>query len=78
MKKILNGDSKICGWFVDNKLSIRFGDNKTKSILFASKRRAKNIGKLNVKIKRNKYKQQAQVKYLGCALEESMPVNLWH
>ena len=47
---------KICGWFVDNKLSIRFGDNKTKSILFASKRRAKNIGKLNVKIKRNKYK----------------------
>ena len=40
---------KICGWFVDNKLSIRFGDNKTRSILFASKRRAKNIGKLNIR-----------------------------
>ena len=27
----------ICDWFVDNKLSIHFGDDKTKSILFATK-----------------------------------------
>ena len=27
--------SNICDWFVDNKLSIHFGEDKTKSILFA-------------------------------------------
>ena len=29
--------SLICEWFVDNKLSIHFGEDKTKSILFSSK-----------------------------------------
>ena len=29
--------SLICDWFVDNKLSIHLGQNKTKSILFSSK-----------------------------------------
>ena len=28
--------SMLCDWFVDNKLSIRFGENKTKSILLAA------------------------------------------
>ena len=32
----LNGNfSNICDWFVDNKLSIHFGEDKTKSIIFA-------------------------------------------
>ena len=40
IEKQLNKDfENICDWFVDNKLSINFGKNKTKSILFASKRR---------------------------------------
>ena len=40
----LNGDFfNICDWFVDNKLSIHFGEDKTKSILFASKFKRKNI-----------------------------------
>ena len=40
----LNEDfSNICDWFVDNKLSIHFGEVKTKSILFASKFKRKNI-----------------------------------
>ena len=39
--KRLNEDfENLCDWFVDNKLSIHFGEDKTKSILFASKRRA--------------------------------------
>ena len=38
--------SNICNWFVDNKLSIHFGGDKTKSILFASKLKNKNIKKL--------------------------------
>ena len=40
IEKILNEDfESIFDWFVDNKLSICFGDDKTKTILFASKRR---------------------------------------
>ena len=46
IEKILNEDfENICDWFVDNKLSINFGDDKTKSTLSASKQRAKNICK---------------------------------
>ena len=34
IEKQLNKDFRsICDWFVDNKLSIHFGDDKTKSIL---------------------------------------------
>ena len=36
IEKQLNEDfANICDWFVDNKLSIHFGEDKTKSILFA-------------------------------------------
>ena len=39
IEKVLNNDfENICDWFVDNKLSIHFGEDKTKSILFASQR----------------------------------------
>ena len=58
--------------FVDNKLSIHFGHDKTESILFASKQRAKNICKLNIRYKEINIKQQARVRYLECVLDESM------
>ena len=39
IEKILTEDfENICDWFVDSKLSIYFGDDKTKSILFVSTR----------------------------------------
>ena len=41
--------SNISDWFGDNKLCIFFGDDKTKSILFASKFKKKNIKELNIK-----------------------------
>ena len=42
IEKQLNQDfANICDWFVAKKLSIQFGDNKTKSILSASKRKIK-------------------------------------
>ena len=63
---------KICDWFVDTKSSIHFGDDKTKSIPFASKQRAKNIRKLNIRYKEVNIKQQAQVTYLECLLDETM------
>ena len=38
IEKQLNKDfESICDWFAVNKLSIHFGDDETKSILFASK-----------------------------------------
>ena len=46
IEKALNNDSEIiCDWFVDNKLSIDFSEDKTKSILFASQRKIKTIKK---------------------------------
>ena len=50
-EKQLNEDfESICDWFVvDNKLSIRFGDGKTKSVLFATKFKIKKVRKLNIK-----------------------------
>ena len=66
IEKELNEDfQNFCDWFVDNKLSIHFGEDKTKSILFASKRRAKNIRQLNIKYKDINIKQHLEVTYLG-------------
>ena len=36
----------MCDWFVDNKLSIHFGENKTKTVLFASKFKRNNTRNL--------------------------------
>ena len=62
----------ICDWFVDNKLSIYFGEDKTKSILFASKRKSKNVRQLNIRYNHINIKQHSQVTYLGCVLDERM------
>ena len=50
IEKQLNEDfTNICEWFVDNRLSIHFGEDKTKSILFASIRKIKRVLKLKIK-----------------------------
>ena len=47
IEKHLNVDfSNIWDWFVDNKLSIHFREDKTKSIIFASKFKNQNIKNL--------------------------------
>ena len=52
IEKQLNKDfENICNWFVDNKLSIHFREDKIKSVLFESKRKIKSPRKLNVKYK---------------------------
>ena len=44
IEKVLNNDfENICNWFAGNKLSIYFGEDKTKLILFTSQHKAKNI-----------------------------------
>ena len=66
IEKQLNGDFKnICEWFVDNRLSIHFFVDKTKSILFASKRKIKKVPKLKINYKKIQTKQPSKVTYLG-------------
>ena len=73
IKKQLNVDfSNICDWFVDNKLSIHYGEGKTKSILLASKCKNKNIKNLNEKYWDIQIKQHSNVKYVGCLMDETV------
>ena len=77
IEKQLNKDfESICDWFVDNKLSIHFGDDKTKSILFATKFKIKKVRKLNIKYGDIQIKQHSKVKYLGCMLDETMALSV--
>ena len=73
LEKRLNEDfGNLCEWFIENKLSIHFGEEKTKSILFASKMKVKKVDRLNIIYKDIKIKQHSKVKYLGCILDESL------
>ena len=72
IEKRLNKDfESVCDRFVDNKLSIHFGEDETKSIFFASKCKIKNTKKPNIKYKDIKIKRHSQVTYLGCILDLS-------
>ena len=64
--------SLICDWFVDNKLSIHFGKDKIKSIIFSSKRKVKKASPLNIQYKDINIKQYSKVTYLGCILDETL------
>ena len=66
LKEIMN----LCEWFIDKKLSIHFGEDKTKSILF----KTGNKSNLTLNITRNEQviNQHSVVEYLGCLLDENM------
>ena len=63
-KQLKVGITKICDCFVDNMLSIHSGEDKTESILFASKFKKKIIKKLHVKYGDIQIKQLFKVKFL--------------
>ena len=72
IESILNRNfNALCDWFVENKLSIHFGEDKTKSILFSHKK-CKNLEKLDIRRGDIKIKQHSKVKYLGCLLDENL------
>ena len=48
-KKTVKDFSNICDLFVDNKLSMQFREDKTKSILFSSKRNLKLVEELDIR-----------------------------
>ena len=60
----LNSDfTSLCEWFIDNKLSVHFGEEKTKSILFGTKRQLKDQRDLNLKYGDIEIKQHSRVTY---------------
>ena len=61
--------NSLCNWFVENKLSIHFGEDKTKSIIFGSKRRLKDRHTLDIRRGEIEIKQHKEVKYLVCIFD---------
>ena len=59
----------LCDWFVDDKLSICFGQDKIKSMLFGTKHKLWNGKSLNFVYNGIEIKQHTKVKYLGCILD---------
>ena len=64
--------SSLFDWFIDNKLSIHLGEDKTKSILFGTKLNIKRAEPLNIVYDNVKVKQYTKVTYLGYILDESL------
>ena len=71
-KQLLKDFSSLCDWFVDNKLSVHFGQYKTKSILFGTKHKLRNAKALNVVYNGKEITQYENVKYLGCILDQNL------
>ena len=61
-KQLIRDFSSLCGWFVDNKLRIHFGQDKAKSILFDTKHKLQSAKLLNIVDNGIKIKQYAKVK----------------
>ena len=73
IQKIENALNKefsfLCEWFISNKLSIHFGEDKTKAILFT---RSKTEAKLNICFQDHSIKQYNCVEYLGFLLNNNL------
>ena len=62
IENVLNKQfSSLCEWFIDNKLSIHFGEDKTKAILFT---RNKTEAKLNICFQDHYIKQYNCVRWI--------------
>ena len=61
----------LCDWFVDTKLSVHFGEDKTKSVLFGSKHKIKNSKPLTIQYNDIRIKQYSKVAYLNCIPDET-------
>ena len=55
--------SMLCDWFIDDKLGIHFGEDKTKSILFSTKHTNEESKPLNIQYNDIKIKQYPKVTY---------------
>ena len=59
----------LCKWYIDNKLSVHFGDDKTKTIVFS---RMKIQQKLSISYGGYSLKQDNTVEYLRCYLDSNV------
>ena len=64
--------SNVCDWFVDNKLSIHFREDKTKCILFGTKHGLDKVNSLEIKYGEIHIKLYHTVTYLVCLLDETL------
>ena len=71
-KHLITDFSRLCDWFIDNKLNIHFRQNKTKSILFGTKHKLRNTNSKSIVYNGTEIKHHAKVKYLGCILDKSL------
>ena len=71
-EELTKNSSNICDWLVDNKLTIHFGEDKTKSILFSNNNRKRKIRTLDIQYGDVKIKQYSKVTYSGCELDDSL------
>ena len=70
IEHVLNKEfSSLCQWFIDNKLSIHFGEDKTKSILFSKTR---GLREINISFAGHSIKEHETVKYLCCELDSKL------
>ena len=61
--------TNVCEWFVNNKLSVHFGEDKTKCILFGKE---KNLPGLSITYDINRIKQFHIEEYLGYYLDANL------
>ena len=62
----------MCGWFVDNKLSIHFGEDKTKSFLFSSKPKIEKENPFSIQYEDIKINQYLKATYLFFVFNETL------
>ena len=73
MEQNLNKNfSNTCDWFVNNKLSIHFGEGITKSILSGTNQKLNKTDSLNIRHDTIQIKQYHTVTYLGWVLDENL------
>ena len=63
-KQLLRDFPNLCDWFVDDKLSVHIGQERTKSILFGTKLTLRNAKALNIVYNGTEINQYEKVKYL--------------
>ena len=71
-EQLSKNSSSLCDWFVDNKQSIHFGEDKTKSIPFGKTNKKSGNKKLDIRMGDIKIKNHTSVTYLGCILDENL------
>ena len=73
MEQNLNKNfSNTCDWFVNDKLSIHFGEDITKCILFGTKQKLNKTDGLNIRHGMIQIKQYHTVTYFGWVLDENL------